>query len=84
MFQQSGAMKRMRDLDAAAIEAIIRLPFFYRLEKERPKPETFESGTMREITFRCNKILPNGMYGLLDEEFENEFVVRYKIIEFKQ
>lgn len=77
-------MKRMSDLDKADIETIIRLPFFHRLEKELPNPKTFESGTMWKITFRCNKVLPNGMFGLLDESFENEFVIRFKIMEFKQ
>lgn len=73
----------MADLDKLGIEGIIRLPFFYSLEKTRPNFELHESGIMWKITFRCNKILGNGMYGLLDESFESELVVRYKTIEFK-
>ncbi len=66
-----------------SIEQIIHLSFFLRLEKTVPDFEKNDSAIMWKITFRCNRVLGDGMYGLLDESFESEFVVRYKIIEFK-
>jgi hypothetical protein len=76
-------MKRMSDLDKLSIEQIIQLPFFLKLEKTQPNLEKFDSAIMWKITFRCNRLLGDGMYGLLDESFESELVVRFKIIEFK-
>jgi hypothetical protein len=70
---------KMKDLDSMSIEEVIRLPFFYMLEKDGPNPRT----RMWKITFRCNKCLSIGEYGLLDLISESEFVVRYKIIDFK-
>lgn len=68
----------MKDLDSMEIEKIIRLPFFYSLEKDGPNPST----RMWKITFRCNKVLSIGLWGLLDIESESEYIVRYKIIDF--
>lgn len=70
---------KMKDLDSMPIEEIIRLPFFYMLEKDGPNPST----RLWKITLRCNKVLSIGEYGLLDLISESEFVVRYKIIDFK-
>lgn len=69
---------RIKDLDNLHIEDIIRLPFFYSLEKV--------SKTVTKhwkITFKCNKITTDGNWALLDEIFDTEFVVRYKMMEFK-
>jgi hypothetical protein len=68
---------KMKDLDSMEIEKIIRLPFFYSLEKDGPNPVT----RMWKITFRCNKVLSIGLWGLLDAESETEFIVRYKVID---
>lgn len=74
---------RMGDIDNMDIEAIIRLPFFHSLEKEVPDTKLLRTTTMWKITFRCNKITVMGTWSLLDMESENEFIVRYKTIEFK-
>jgi hypothetical protein len=74
---------KMKDLDDVAIEDIIRLPFFHSLEKEFPKKDSLSTDKHWKITFRCNKVLPNGLYGLLDAESESEYIVRYKLIDFK-
>ena len=71
-------MRSLKDLDSLSIEQIIRLPFFHSLEKDGPNPVT----RMLKITFRCNKVLSIGLWGLLDIESETEFIVRYKIIDF--
>lgn len=68
----------MKDIDIMPIEKIIHLPFFYSLEKDGPNPAT----RMWKITFHCNKVLSIGLWGLLDMESDNEFIVRYKMIDF--
>lgn len=74
---------KMKDLDSMDIEQIIRLPFFYSLKKSDDPVGMANSTKMWEITFRCNKIFPNGKHGLLDAESESEYMVRYKLIDFK-
>ncbi len=74
---------QMKDLDKLSIEQIIRLPFFHSLEKNIPDPKNGEVNIMWKITFRCNKVLYIGRWGLLDEESDNEYMVRYKLIDFK-
>lgn len=73
---------KFKDLDSLDIEQIIKLPFFYTLEKSMPNVKDGEVNTMWKITFRCNKILADGVWGLLDHESDSEFVVRYKLINF--
>lgn len=70
---------RMKDLDSMPIEKIIHLPFFYSLEKDIMGVDS----KCWKITFRCTKILRIGLYGLLDAESESEYIVRYKLIDFK-
>jgi hypothetical protein len=74
---------KMKNLDEMRIEDIIRLPFFHSLEKEFPKKDSLSTDKHWKITFRCNKVLPNGLYCLLDFESQTEYVVRYKLIDFK-
>lgn len=74
---------KMKDLDGLSIEDIIRLPFFHSLEKYNPDAGKGELTTQWKITFRCNKVIYDGKWGLLDHESEAEFVIRYKIIDFK-
>jgi len=69
-------MRKMKDLDLLSIEQVIRLPFFYSLEKDGNRTK------MWKITFRCNKALSDGRWQLLDEISNNEYIVRYKIIDF--
>lgn len=73
----------MKDLDSMPIEEIIWLPFFYSLEKHRPDAKKGETSEMWKITFRCNKVLSLALWGLLDAESETEYMVRYKLIDFK-
>ena len=68
---------KMKDLDSLTIEQIIRLPYFYSLEKDGNRT------MMWKITFRCNKAISDGRWQLLDEISDKEHMVRYKIIDFK-
>lgn len=74
---------KMKDLDSMNIEDIIRLPFFVALEKELPNRDSISTDKYWKITFRCNKVLSIGLWGLLDAESESEYMVRYKLIDFK-
>lgn len=74
---------KMKDLDSMPIETIIHLPFFHSLEKELPSSKSLNTDKHWKITFRCNKILSIGIWGLLDAESESEYMVRYKLIDFK-
>lgn len=74
---------KMKDLDSMDVEKIIRLPFFHSLEKSIPNAQKGEVNTLWKITFRCNRILAEGLWGLLDHESETEYVIRYKLIDFK-
>jgi len=79
LLKQKPYNMKMKDIDSMSIEDIIRLPFFYMLEKDGSNPST----RMWKVTFRCNKVLSIGEYGLLDLISESEFIVKYKIIDFK-
>lgn len=74
---------KMKDLDSMSVENIIRQPFFHSLEKELPKSGSLSTDKYWKITFHCNRRLPTGEYQLLDFISENEFIVRYKLIDFK-
>lgn len=74
---------KIKDLDSMDIEKIIRLPFFHSLEKNIPNAKKGEVNTMWKITFRCNRLLAEGLWGLLDYESESEYIIRYKLIDFK-
>lgn len=69
---------KMKDLDSMSVESIIRLPFFFSLERGTNNTVS----PCWKITFMCNKTTASG-WQLLDEFFDTEFVVRYKIIDFK-
>lgn len=73
---------KMKDIDNMTIESIIRLPFFHSLEKSFPEAKPLHTDTYWKITFKCNKLTPSGQWQLLDQFFDNEFVVRYKLIDF--
>lgn len=68
---------KMKDLDSMNIEKIIRLPFFHSLEKDTMGV----SSPCWKVTFRCNKTMAAGGWALLDEFSDNEYIVRYKIID---
>lgn len=73
---------KIKDLDKLTIEQIIRLPFFHTLEKDFPTKDSISTETYWKITLRCNKTTASG-WALLDEFSDNEYIVRYKIIDFK-
>ena len=75
---------RMKDIDSMDIEKIIHLSFFHSLEKSFPDAKLLETVPMWKIVFKCNKMAANGVWQLLDQFFECEFVVRYKLIDFNQ
>lgn len=74
---------KLKDLDSMGIEQLIRLPFFHSLEKSVPNAQRGEVNTMWKITFRCNRVLADGLWGLMDAESESEYMIRYKLIDFK-
>lgn len=76
-------MKKMKDLDSMTIEQIIQLPFFRSLEKELPTPGEVNTDKHWKITFHCNRRLPSGEYQLLDLISDKEYIVRYKLVDFK-
>lgn len=75
---------KMKDLDSMPVEEIIRQPFFHSMEKDLPCGfGSLSTDKYWKITLRCNKKLPSGEYQLLDLISENEFIIRYKLIDFK-
>lgn len=76
-------MKKMKDLDSMTIEQIIHLPFFRSLEKELPAKGEVNTDKHWKITFHCNRKLSTGEYQLLDLISDKEYIVRYKLIDFK-
>lgn len=73
---------KMKDLDSMSVEELIRLPFFHSLERDLPDAGMGKTSTMWKITFMCNKTTPKG-WQLLDELSDKEYIVRYKLIDFK-
>lgn len=76
-------MKKMKDLDSMTIEQIIQLPFFRSLEKELPALGEVNTDKHWKITFHCNRKLSAGEYQLLDLISDKEYIVRYKLVDFK-
>jgi len=72
----------MKDIDNMTIEQIIRLPFFHALEKEMPTGKGLSISKWWKITLRCNKVTSTGHWCLLNEVFDSEYVVRYKLVDF--
>lgn len=73
----------IKELDVLMIDDIIRLPYFYSLEKMGPNAERIEIVPQWKITFVCPRIIADGVWGLLDEQYNTPFIVRYKLIEFE-
>jgi hypothetical protein len=71
-------MMKMKDIDTMSVDQIIRLPFFFSLERDVMGSNT----QCWKITFRCNKLTAEGGWQLLDELSDKEHMVRYKIIDF--
>lgn len=74
---------KMKDLDSLSIEEIIKLPFFRSLEKELPTSKSLNTDRRWKITFHCNKRLPTGEFQLLDLISDTEYIIRYRLIDFK-
>ena len=74
---------KMKDLDDMDIERIIRLPYFYRLERELRTSEDSLSSSFWKVTFKCNRIVVGGGWQLLDMISNDEFITRYRIIDPK-
>jgi hypothetical protein len=72
---------KIKDLDSLTVEQIIRLSFFHSLEKSLSDTKAGQVNTVWKITFRCNKSTASG-WQLLDEFSENEYIVRYRLIDF--
>jgi hypothetical protein len=76
-------VKSFKDLDSLPIEKIIRLPFFYSLKRLKPDPKQCDTCEQWEIVFRCNRLVAEGCYELLDMTSETGFIIRYKNIDFE-
>lgn len=74
-------MNKLKDVGDYSIEQIIKLPYFHSLERIMPNAKEGEITPMWRISFRCNKTTPDGRWQLLDEVSDNEYLIRYKLID---
>jgi hypothetical protein len=75
---------RMKDVEMMPIESIIRLPFFFSLERQLPDIKGVNLDSWWKIVFHCNKVTNEGNWCLLDIISDSEYVVRYKLMDFNK